>query len=63
MATKVTQRLDEQRNSPEMQAFKEKVNALLAFANAPEIEYYMVRDLAKKQICHFTKKQTAEERE
>ena len=55
MSTKITQRLDEQRNSPEMRVFKEKVNAMLEFANDPKIEYYLIRDLAKKINLPFYK--------
>ena len=55
MGTEVTQKLVQQRNAQGMQAFKEKVNALLLFANSPEIEYYMVRDLAKRINLPFYK--------
>ena len=55
MATNVTRRLEQQRNSLEMQSFKEKVNALLTFANAPEIEYHIVKDLSRKINLPFYK--------
>ena len=54
MSTKITKKLDEQRNSPEMKKFKEKVNILLELAS-PEIEYHIVRDLAKKINLPFYK--------
>lgn len=58
MATKSTQMLERQRNANEMQEFKSKINEMLKFANCPEIEYYMVRDLARKINLPFYKDNT-----
>ena len=55
MATKTTQRLERQRTTSEMREFKCKVNEMLELANRPEIEYYMIRDLAKKINLPFYK--------
>lgn len=55
MSTQQTRRLNDRRNSLEMQEFKRKVNDFFAFSCNPEIEYYMIRDLAKKINLPFYK--------